>query len=175
VNETLNKTILKPDGWLPTVQEWLVTHRPMLVWIVIGLLALLMVRSLARRLLRQVCRSRPPRIHPSLAKYSVDHTEVDRHRRKQAQQILATSTGSRLVGYKILRQVEAVFVEGFRTPEEALTAIKSDAADRGANALINVRTERTTAGRCTAGADAVVVVPLAAHSRPDATNARPKT
>ena len=56
--------------------------------------------------------------------------------------------------------MEAVFVEGYRSPEEALIALKAAAADRGAIGMLNVRTERTTAGRCTASGDAIVVVPI---------------
>jgi len=165
----------EPEGWLTTLQEWLVTNRAILVWIVAGLLVLWFFQVLAGRLLRRLRRLRPPRIHPRLAQYNIDHAELDRHRREQAKLIIATSTGARLVGYRIVRQVEAVFVEGFRSPEDALIALKAEAVQRGANGLLNVRTERTAAGRCTAAADAVVIVPLSASPRtnPPDTRSRP--
>ena len=160
---------------MTTLQEWLVTNRAVLVWIVAGLLVLWFFQVLAGRLLRRFRRLRPPRIHPRLAQYNIDHAELDRHRREQAKLIIATSTGARLVGYRIVRQVEAVFVEGFRSPEDALIALKAEAVQRGANGLLNVRTERTAAGRCTAAADAVVIVPLSASPRtnPPDTRSRP--
>jgi len=166
LNESIEKVISEPGGWWSIVQ-WLVDHRPLLIRIVLALAAMLVLRAAVRAVLRRIRRSRPPRIHPRLAKYNIDAVELDRHRRQLAQKILATSTGSRLAGYRIVRQVEALFVDGFRTPEEAMIALKADAADRGANALINVRTERTTAGRCTAAADAVVAAPLPSQPRPD--------
>ena len=50
---------------------------------------------------------------------------------------------------------------GFRerhwvTPEEAMVALKAAAAQLGANALVNVQSERSAAGRCTASGDAVI-------------------
>jgi len=102
-----------------------------------------------------------------LQKYNVDHSELDRQRREQARLIVATSTTTRLAGFRIVRQVEAVFVEGYRTPEEALIALKAAAADRGANAILNVHTDRTAAGRCTASGDAIIVIPPAPPPKPD--------
>lgn len=175
MNETMEQLLDEPEGWLTTLQEWLVANRAILVWIVAGLLVLWFFRVLAGRLLRRLRRLRPPRIHPRLARYNIDHAELDRHRREQAKLIIATSTGGRLAGYRIVRQVEAVFVEGFRSPEDALIALKAEAAQRGANGLLNVRTERTAAGRCTAAADAVVIVPFSASPRtnPSDTGSRP--
>jgi len=40
-------------------------------------------------------------------------------------------------------------------------ALKAAAVERGANALVNVRTDRSAVGRCTASGDAVVAAPLA--------------
>ncbi len=175
MDETFEKLLDDPEGWLTTIQQWLVEHHRMtLIWIIVALLILLVFRSVARRLVRGFRRRRPPQIHPSLAKYNVDHAEVDRHRRQQSKLIIATSTGTRLVGYRIVRQVEAVFVEGFRTPDDALVALKAAAAEQGANGLLNVRTERTAAGRCTAAADAVVIVPLTATGRPKPPDVPPR-
>ena len=102
---------------------------------------------------------RAPTIHPKLQKYNQDPDLLDQQRREAAQQIVATSTGNRLAGYRIVRQVDAVFVEGLRTPEDAVLALKAAAAERGANAILNVNTERTAAGKCTASGDAIVVAP----------------
>lgn len=139
-----------------------------LKWIIIGgtvLVHLVIFRSLWRRLSRYLRRRRPPQIHPRLQKYNVDHAELDRERREQSARILATSTGALLAGYRIVRQVDAIFVEGCRTPEDAIIALKALAAERGGNALVNVKTERTSAGKCIASGDAVLA---AAPSAPPA-------
>jgi len=133
-------------------------HRwlPWIMWGGITLLALLVVRNLWQRIARIIRRRRPAKIHPSLQKYSVDYDKQTKEQQKQAQAIVAASTGNRLAGFRIVRQVDAVFVEGYRTPEEAVVALKADAVQRGANAILNVTTERTSAGKCTASGDAVV-------------------
>lgn len=129
-------------------------------------LAALIVLVILRRILaavdRAVKRSQPPTIHPKLEKYSVDTAELNRKRRELAVGIIATSTHNRLAGFRIVRQVEAVFVEGFKSPEDAIVALKATAVERGANGLVNVQTDRSVAGKCTASADAVVVSPLIA-------------
>ncbi len=83
--------------------------------------------------------------------------ELARERRLQAEKIISTSSTERVAGYDIVQQVEAVFVEGFRTPEEAIEGLKASASLKGANAVINLRYDRTAAGRCSASGDAVVV------------------
>ncbi len=141
-------------------------YRPWVVPVGLALLGLLVARMLWRFIARLIRRRRPPNIHPLLQKYNVDHAELDRQRREQARLIVATSTTARLAGFRIVRQVEAVFVEGYRTPDDALTALKAAAADRGANAILNVHTDRTAAGRCTASGDAIVVAPLVQPPKP---------
>ena len=156
--------ILPQINWTYT-SDWLADHRLWLAYAAAGLIGLWLVRRALLALRRAVRRSRPPTIHPSLQKYSVDHAELDRQRRELAMRIVATSTGGRLAGFRIVRQVEAVFVEGYRTPEEAVIALKAVAAQRGANALLNVTTDRTPGGRCTASGDAIVAAALQIHSR----------
>lgn len=138
-------------------------YRP---WILPGLavlVGLVILRSLWRRIARLLRRRRPSNIHPSLQKYNVDHAALDRERQTLAQRIEATSTTGQLVGFRLVRQVDAVFVEGFRSPTEAMTGLKAAAVERGANGLLNVHTERTSAGRCTASGDAVVIEPGPGH------------
>lgn len=136
------------------------------------LIVLVMLRRVSRVIARALARGRAPTIHPKLQKYNVDTVELDRKRRELAVSVIATSTGNRLAGFRIVRQVEAVFVEGSKTPEDAIVALKAAAVERGANAILNVRTDRTVAGRCTASGDAVVVAPMTAkmpERRPAAT------
>lgn len=148
---------LEVSGLLDRIPE---SIQPYVIPAVIGLIALLVLRRVWGGISRAVRRRKTPTIHPKLQKYNVDHAALDRQRREQAVKIVATSTGNRLAGYRIVRQVEAVFVDGHRTPEEALIALKAAAAERGANALLNVRNERTTAGKCSAAGDAVLVAAI---------------
>lgn len=104
-------------------------------------------------------RPRRPRIHPRLQKYAGEDSELAQQRRAEAAKIVATSSTATVAGYKVVRQVEAVFVEGFRRPEEALDGIKAVAAMKGANAVLNLRHERNAAGKCCASGDAVVIQP----------------
>jgi hypothetical protein len=148
-------------GWLDTVKNLVPTGvRPFLLPAAIALLALLVLLRIWRGLKRALRRRRPPTIHPRLARYNVDQAELDRERRDLARQIVATSTSTRLAGYRMVRQVEAVFVEGLRTPDDAIIALKAAAAQRGANAILNVKTDRTAAGKCSASGDAIVIAPL---------------
>ncbi|GMU24504.1 MAG: hypothetical protein AMXMBFR13_45780 [Phycisphaerae bacterium] len=139
-------------------------YRTWAIWAFLALVALLILQRAGRGLSRAIRRRRAPMIHPKLQKYNIDHAELDRQRRELAAGIVATSTGSRLAGFRIVRQVEAVFVEGYRTPEDAVIALKAAAAERGANAILNVHTDRSVAGRCTASGDAIVVAPLVAKT-----------
>jgi hypothetical protein len=98
----------------------------------------------------------------SMSKHLPDrHTQLNPklavEQKQLAERIVATASSGLLPGYDILRQIEAVYVDGFRHPEEALVGLKAAAAMKGANAVIHVHHERTAAGRCTASGDAVWV------------------
>jgi uncharacterized protein YbjQ (UPF0145 family) len=129
-------------------------------WLIAGtvlILILFVIHWIWRSFTRAVRRRRSPTIHPKLQKYNVDQAALQAERRELARGIIATSTGNRLAGYRVVRQVEAVFVEGLQTPEDALVALKALAVQRGANAVLNVQTQRTAAGKCSASGDAVEV------------------
>jgi len=98
----------------------------------------------------------PARINPRLAKYAGDDDPGTQVRRELASRIRSTSSTDQIPGYKILQAIEALYVEGYRTPADALEGLKAAAAERGASAIINVRHERTSMGRCAASGDAVV-------------------
>ena len=151
-------------------------YRPWLVWGGIALLALFIIRSVCKWATRITRRRPPPTIHPSLQKYNIDYTKQTKEQQKRAAAIVATSTGNRLAGYRIVRQVDAVFVEGYRTPQEAIVALKALAAECGANAILNVKTDRTSAGKCTASGDAIVAVQIRVKQvRPAKSPGRPGT
>lgn len=144
------------------IMQWLVDNRFLLVGVVVtlGLLALLqrIIGGLRRR-------SRPTKLHPKLQAYagrSADDIEAERI---EAEKIIATSSTNEVAGYEIRQQIEAVFVDGLRTPREAVTALKAEAGRKGANAVINLTQSRTSAGRCTAQGDAVLIRPIAGLDR----------
>jgi uncharacterized protein YbjQ (UPF0145 family) len=139
------------------IPQWLQDNRGTLIttaFVVVGLMV-------ARRIYRRICRlkrdRRPVELNPKLQKYA-GRTPADQEAvRLAAGNIIATSSTGQIAGYEIVRQIEAVFVEGHRLPEEAVAAVKSAAGGLGANAIINLTHQRTAAGRCAAQGDAVVV------------------
>jgi hypothetical protein len=134
------------------------------IWVAAAVLVgLLILRSAVRGVRRRLRRRHPPRLNPKLQQYG-DQADLVRARREEAAKIVATSTTDRIVGYTIVEQVEAVVVDGFRRPEEAIEGLKAAAALKGANAVTRVHTERTSSGRCCARGDAVIV----SKSRSDA-------
>ena len=100
---------------------------------------------------------RKPKIHPRLQKYAGPDAEFARKRREEASPIVATSSTQNIAGYEIVEQFETVFVDDFRGPEEAVEGVKAVAAMKGANAIVNLKHDRTSGGRCSASGDAVVV------------------
>jgi len=131
------------------------------VMALIALFGLIVVLWIVRRVRRAARRRRPPTIHPLLQKYGEDQTEPDvaflAKRRTEAARIMATSSTAVIAGYEIVEQVEAVFVDGFRRPEDALEGLKAAAALKDATAVVNVRQKRDPSGRCSAQGDAVIV------------------
>ncbi|MBN1510495.1 MAG: hypothetical protein JXB13_00635 [Phycisphaerae bacterium] len=134
--------------------EWFKDHPGYTLVILVILLGVLW--RYVRRWRRCRRSSRPVRLHPNLQKYSGPQ-QLATERRREAQKVLTTSSTAQITGYEIVEQVEAVFVDGFSRPEEALEGLKAAAALKGANALVNVRQERSSAGRYSASGDAVKV------------------
>lgn len=151
------------DDLIPTTQAqtWGDTLAEYRDWIIIAVLVLFGLVIL-QRIFAAIRRWRAPApLHPRLAKFAGKSDADLEADRKAAGLIDATSSTNRIAGYDVLRQVEAVFVEGYRTPEEAVTGLKAAAGRLGANAIINLSQERTGSGKCTAQGDAVVVKPRA--------------
>ncbi len=140
------------------------------------LLASLFVLWVFRRLRHAIRRMRPPKLHPKLQKYGANYGEPTpamlAQRRKEADKILATSSTPTITGYEVTEQIETVFVDGFRRPEDSLEGLKAAAAMKGANAVTNVRHERNASDKLSASGDAVIVRKLV-QTAP--TNARPDT
>ncbi len=127
----------------------------------VAFVALLVVLLIYRRVRRALRRRRPVRLHPKLQKYGQAYGEPDEEflakRRVEAEKIIATSSTPTIVGYEIIEQVEAVYMDGLRKPEDALEGLKAVAAMKGANAVANVQHSRGSDGKYTASGDAVVV------------------
>ncbi len=139
---------------------WLQDNRTLLIYAVVIIALLEVSLRLYRGTLRLVRRRRAPQLNPKLQKYAGrSETEIEADR-LAAEKIISTSSTGAVAGYEVVRQIEAVFVDGLRSPGEATSALKTSAGKLGANALINLSQERTAAGRCTAQGDAVVVRPI---------------
>src|SRR5262245_19185098 len=83
-----------------------------------------------------------------------------------ASRILATSSTASIAGFEMLRQIEAVFTDGHPSPNRAVEMLKAMAAERGANAVINLDSQRLASGKCIAHGDAVLVRPIEPPVRP---------
>jgi uncharacterized protein YbjQ (UPF0145 family) len=83
----------------------------------------------------------------------------DQQVQQLAGQIIATSSTPSVAGYSIVRQIEAVFTDGHTSPIKAVEVLKAIAAEKGANAIVNLSTERTSTGKSASRGDAVVIQP----------------
>jgi uncharacterized protein YbjQ (UPF0145 family) len=77
-----------------------------------------------------------------------------------AGRIIATSSTASIAGFEIVRQIETVFTDGHPTPSKAVEHLKATAAEKGANAVINLSSARPPSGKCVAHGDAVLVRPV---------------
>ena len=134
----------------------------------IGLGVLLFVLFLLRffrRLFRK--QGGAVQLHPKLQKYA-GFTEAEIEAEcLEAEKIIATSSTTSVAGYVLIRQIEAVFVEGHRSQKDALQAIKAAAGRCGGNAIINLSQDRTAAGKCSAQGDAVLLKPKGQRKKSD--------
>jgi len=129
---------------------------PVVDAIIVGgavLVALPLIGILMR--IRSAARSR--RLQKELRRHYTFADEQKQGRAKLAGKITATSSTGTIAGYEIVRQIEAVFTDGHRSPSQAVEALKALAAAQGANAVINLATERPPSGKCLARGDAVVI------------------
>ena len=123
-------------------------------------LALVWIVSRIRRFFR---RRRPPVIHPKLQKYQPTAESIQAIK-AEAEKIIATTSGPDIAGFRIVRQIEAVFVDGFRQPGEAVEGLKAAAAIKGANGIVNVKHIQGEANKYSACGDAVVVEEIGGNS-----------
>ncbi len=142
------------------VLQWLIDNRLLLGLLVAILVVLVALQRIVGRIRRAIRRRKPVQLNPKLQQYAGRSEEEIAADREAAGRIIATSSTNRIAGYQIQRQIEAVFVEGYRTPEEATAAIKTAAGKLDANGIVNLSLQRSAAGRCTAQGDAVKIKPL---------------
>ncbi|MFQ5805138.1 MAG: hypothetical protein ACE5I3_01670 [Phycisphaerae bacterium] len=83
----------------------------------------------------------------------VQQQEIER----LANRIIATSSTGSIAGFTIVRQIEALFTDGHPSPSKAVEFLKATAAQKGANAVINLGSARPPSGKCLAHGDAVIV------------------
>lgn len=124
------------------------------------LFALAVLAWVVRKIRRRRRRHHSVTLHPRLQRYGEtaarQKEELKTKRRAEAARIVATSSGGAIAGYDIIEQIETVFVDGFGNPEDAVEGLKAVAAMKGANALINIRYERTSDNHYSASGDAVI-------------------
>lgn len=130
-------------------------------WALIGAGGLIVAWWIKRRVTNFLRSRRPAKFHSKMQPYAEGSMALDEEfaakRKLEAAKIIATSSTSAIAGFEILEQVEAVFVDGFRRPEDAIEGLKAAAAMKGANAVVNVKQERTSSGKCAATGDALRV------------------
>ena len=144
------------------ILHWLQDNRGTLIATTLVLAVLVVALRLYGAIRRRIRDRQPVKLNPKLQKYagrSQPDPEVDR---LASAKVIATSSTGQIAGYEVTRQVEAVFAEGCRSPEEAIVAIKTAAGRLGANAVINLAQRPAAAGLCALQGDAVVV-----HLKPD--------
>ncbi len=130
---------------------------PLVISILAAALAVTLLTFLANWFQKRRESARNRREHEELRRQrgfvALHQQEVER----MAGRILATSSTASIAGFDVIRQIEAVFTDGHPSPARAVEMLKAMAAERGANAVINLATERLGSGKCVARGDAVLV------------------
>ncbi|MBI5866055.1 MAG: hypothetical protein HZB38_16425 [Planctomycetes bacterium] len=121
------------------------------VIVVISIVASFLSKRREGRFLRQ----RREELRRQQGYLAMQQQELERMTRR----ILATSSTASIAGFEVLRQIEAVFTDGHPSPNRAIDVLKAMAAELGANAIINLSSERLPSGKCLARGDAVLVQP----------------
>lgn len=132
---------------------------PLVVALLLAALAVTVLSVLAGLLRRRRessrLRARRDEMRRQQGYVAMQQQEIER----MAGRILATSSTSAIIGFEIVRQIETVFTDGHPSPNRAVEMLKAMAAERGANAVINLSSQRLGSGKCVAHGDAVLVQP----------------
>lgn len=113
----------------------------------------IILRALGRRRENAAWARRRAELRQTYGQMQLEQEEIER----LAGQIIATSSTRTIAGFSVVRQIEAVFTDGHPTPTKAVETLKALAAQKGANAIINLSNERVPSGKCVAHGDAVIV------------------
>lgn len=128
------------------------------VWTAGGALALVVVLVLGLRWWRARreaahWRARAAELRRERGYQYMQQAEVER----LAARVIATSSTPTIAGFRIVRQIEALFTDGHLSPAKAVEVLKALAAEKGGNALVNLTTERGATGKYIARADVMIV------------------
>lgn len=130
---------------------------PLVQKIIIGAAGLvvlsLLLGWLGRRREAASARRANAELRAGMAEVRLKQTQLE----ELAAAIVATSSTAKIVGYKVLRQVETVFSDGEKSSAAAVMLLKALAARKGANAIINLDTRQTPSGKWVARGDAVCI------------------
>lgn len=113
----------------------------------------IVIRMINRRLERAAAARRRRELQATRGELARRQEEIER----LASRIIATSSTKTIAGFAVERQIEAVFTEGHPSPARAVEVLKALAAEKGANAIVNLDSQRPPSGRCAASGDAVIV------------------
>ncbi|MGE0480154.1 MAG: hypothetical protein AB7Q17_06735 [Phycisphaerae bacterium] len=160
---------------LPDLSQWGDTDLGLLLIGGAALVVLLSVAGLWRRTREsRAARRRQSEIRRHYGQMQMQQAELER----LASRIIATSSTGQITGFELVRQIEAVFTDGHASPSKAAEALKALAAEKGANAIINLAGQRLASGKCAAHGDAVMVKstdapPTSGRGAPPPTDAAP--
>lgn len=124
------------------------------LYVVGGLVVLLLLVRIWRRGRENAAFARRrAELQKTYGSMQMQQEQVDR----LAAKVIATSSTAAIAGFTIVRQIEAVFTDGHQSPNKAVQVLKAMAAEKGANAVINLNGARQPSGKCAASGDAVIV------------------
>jgi hypothetical protein len=122
-----------------------------------GVSALILLAAIVQRIRQSaVDARRRAELRRTMHSVELQQQEIER----LSTRIIATSSTPAIAGFEIVRQIEAVFADGHPSPEKAVMTLKALAAQKGANAIINLESARQPGGKCFARGDVVIVKPL---------------
>ncbi len=149
--------------------EFLRFSDPLVQRIVYGAAAFAVIVVVLRVIVAWRERRRSARIRKELQR-DYDKVRLQQEEiRKLAGQIEATSSTPRITGFAITRQIETVFSEPRASSVSAVELAKALAAQKGANAIINLQTQQAPNGKWFASGDAVVVKVIGRRKPPEDT------
>lgn len=120
---------------------------------IVFIIGVIVIRFLARRSESSRAARARAELRAGMRQVRLQQEQITR----LAARIIATSSTSRIAGFGIVRQIEAVFSDGEKSSEAAVELVKAHAAEKGANAIVNLQTRQTPTGKWVANGDAVVV------------------